>query len=146
MSFEFVFLENSCHFYVKMIRKLIQKSTKNEAFGVSKFTQIQHAMVSPFKAQIWWPLGASWGPLGPSWGRLGPSLGPSWGRLGASWGCIGASWARLAGILGRLRRVLERPGRVLGASWRVLRACSLFESIFQRVFIDFSLENVAQKS
>ena len=80
--------------------------------------------------------------LGPSWERLGASRGV----LGASWERLGGSWARLGGMFGRLGRVLERPGRVLGASWRVLRASSLFGSIFQCLFIDFSLKNVFQKS
>ena len=149
-----VFFETSWHFNLNitpiMQQKYSQKKRywdpKNEPKMTPSWPSKRPQETSQHGAQIRWPLGPSSGLFGASWECLGPSLGPSWGRLGASWRCLGASWARLAGILGRLRGDLERPGRVLGASWRVLRACSLFGSIFQCFFNEFSLEIVTQKS
>ena len=84
MSFEFVFLENSCHFYFKMIRKLIQKWTKNDAFGVSKTTCDGFTLSKPKFGGLWERLGGLLGRLGgvlgrleASWKRLGCVLGPS---------------------------------------------------------------------
>ena len=92
LSFEFVFFENSYHFYLKMTPTSTQKWSQKWSFWNLKMTprwpQVGHQEEIQDGAHIWWPLGASWGVFGASWGRLGPS-----------WMCVFIAKTKLIGFI-----------------------------------------------